>query len=315
MSSLNKLPSSEIDKTAEKIGMKPAQRTVESPVKQSAEEYCPLVRPQKRSLVLVRRGCFGRLGSGLISLSDELSRAGADLKELDKLNFRQKIEWLRRRRQRPAAYGAWGPAKPPSLMARVLGFIRTKTRRAAEVVMRGTRHAISRTSSAVGRAVSIPIFLVFKAASETIRSVGRLALHVWKHLGKGLAATGRGLQKAGDLIQSPGLLAKVIRTKAHRAAMTVLRGTRHAVRVTGSAVGRGALLSGYLAYKAGSETLKAVGRVALYAWKYLGKGLAATGRGLNKAGDGIQAHTAARLAKKIPATPSETSRGLHTGIE
>ncbi|EFP77427.2 uncharacterized protein PGTG_03383 [Puccinia graminis f. sp. tritici CRL 75-36-700-3] len=311
MSSLNKLPSSEIDKTAEKIGMKPAQRTVESPVKQpgkqSAEEYCPLVRPQKRSLVLVRRGCFGRLGSGLISLSDELSRAGADLKELDKLNFRQKIEWLRRRRQRPAAYGAWGPAKPPSLMARVLGFIRTKTRRAAEVVMRGTRHAISRTSSAVGRAVSIPIFLVFKAASETIRSVGRLALHVWKHLGKGLAATGRGLQKAGDLIQSPGA------PSGHDgSAWDTSCGEG---KLTGSAVGRGALLSGYLAYKAGSETLKAVGRVALYAWKYLGKGLAATGRGLNKAGDGIQAHTAARLAKKIPATPSETSRGLHTGIE
>jgi hypothetical protein len=142
-----------------------------------------------------------------------------------------------------------------------------------------------------------------------------LSLHVWKHLGKWLAATGSGLQKAGDLIQSPGLLAQVIRTKAHRAAMVVLRGTRHAAMETGSAVGRGALLSSYLAYKAGSETLKAVGQSALYAWKYLGKGLAATGKRLSKAGDGIQAHTAARLAKKISPTPSATARGLHTGIE
>ncbi|OAV88125.1 hypothetical protein PTTG_29137 [Puccinia triticina 1-1 BBBD Race 1] len=153
-------------------------KTIEKPV-EHPNEACSRGR-HKRSLVLVRRGCFRVLGSGLLAASNGLANAGVKLNRFDKLTPRQKFLWLRRKTTNGLKYAALGVGATV----------------AAPVVVAGG--LVIGVAAVVG---GISAFAV-RAAFMTLKLARRGTLHLWKYFGKGLVAAGEGFQKAGHGMQA-----------------------------------------------------------------------------------------------------------------
>ncbi|KNZ53733.1 hypothetical protein VP01_3151g2 [Puccinia sorghi] len=154
----------------------PVKFSRENPTADPAGEYCTRALHAKRRLILVRRGCFGVTGSALLATSRGLARAGAALKRFDKLTTRQKLGWFGRKAKNGLRYAAIGVAAAVAL-------------------------PVSVAVATVGVAVAVPTVVVGYLSWTTFQLLRRVALHTWKYFGKGLAATGRGLKKAGDRMQ------------------------------------------------------------------------------------------------------------------
>jgi len=154
----------------------PVELSGEKPIANPAEEYCTRAPHAKRRLVLVRRGCFGMTGSALLATSRGLARAGAALKRFDKLTIRQKFAWFGRKAANGLRYATIG----------VVGAV------AVPVAVAGVTAVV---------AVAVPAIIAGYLSLATIMLIRRIALETWKYSGKGIAATGRGLQKAGNRMQ------------------------------------------------------------------------------------------------------------------
>ncbi|KAA1088306.1 hypothetical protein PGT21_001762 [Puccinia graminis f. sp. tritici] len=128
-------------------------------------------------------------------------------------------------------------------------------------------------------------------------------------LGSGLLATSKGLARAGAGLQRFDKLTNAQKLRWMR--MKTLNGMKYAAIGVAATVALPVVVVGGLSaltVKAAWEMLKLTRKGGLHLWKYIGKGLAATGKGLQKAGHGMQAQTAARLTKTIPPPPPEATR-------
>jgi hypothetical protein len=128
-------------------------------------------------------------------------------------------------------------------------------------------------------------------------------------LGSGLLAASKGLAKAGAGLQRFDKLTNAEKLRWMR--IKTLNGMKYAAIGVAATVALPVVVVGGLSVvtlKAAWETLKLMRKGGLHLWKYIGKGLAATGKGLQKAGHGMQAQTAARLTKTIPPPPAEATR-------
>lgn len=161
---------------------------------------------RKRRLVLVRRGCAGAVGSGLLSTAEGLSKAGVRLKRFDEffsnLTVRGKLVWLARkgangvkRVVRATANGIKNTAlilvAGVAILFQGLWWIVSKIGKGIAYVARKSWKGIK----VVGRTT--------RQGAILIKNFGiKLTLHTWRGIGKALAGTGKGIQKAGDRMQA-----------------------------------------------------------------------------------------------------------------
>ncbi|KNZ55585.1 hypothetical protein VP01_2643g4 [Puccinia sorghi] len=177
------------------------RQTNPTAVKNIKEDFTP-PENKRRSLLSARRGCFGKVGSGLLLASDVLAKKGNKMQRFDQLSTREKLKWLARKTKNGKKHAVSFAAKTVILPVKAVAFLGKRTFRVAMVVLRGTGRAITKTGKLIGKGVLIAGYLVYKAGSGTLKFVGRVALRSWKYFGKELAATGRGLQKAGNAMQA-----------------------------------------------------------------------------------------------------------------
>ncbi|KAH9466148.1 hypothetical protein MJO28_001218 [Puccinia striiformis f. sp. tritici] len=142
-------------------------KPVEKPVENLAGEYCHRAR-YKRNLVLVRRGCFGTLGSGLLATSEGLEKAGARLNRFERYTGRQKLRSLTRKMITGVKYTAAGAVAPVAVSLAIAGGI---------------------------------TLITLQLTWDTLSFIYRTGLHFWKYFGKGLTATGRAPEMTGSGVE------------------------------------------------------------------------------------------------------------------
>ncbi|PLW33736.1 hypothetical protein PCASD_12508 [Puccinia coronata f. sp. avenae] len=163
-------------------------RPASAPVEQSStipdvESYCDRVHGLKRRQVLVRRGCIRVAASvlrgssrGLAAVSRRLNQDSEKLMNFDRLPRHVKLDWLKEKVQNGLWYTGIG----------------------ALITVGGP---VAVGVAAAGVAVAVPIVTVGGLSWLGYKIIARLGLNTWRLLGKGLAGTGRGLQKAGSRMQ------------------------------------------------------------------------------------------------------------------
>ncbi|KAI9601718.1 hypothetical protein H4Q26_001551 [Puccinia striiformis f. sp. tritici PST-130] len=144
---------------------------------------------------LRRRGCAGALGTGLIKTSNGLVKAGNGLKYFDTLTAGQKLRLIKTKFTN-------GVKNTANAAGRGIAFVGRKTKQGIMLVLHGTKKGIIAT----GRGVFIVVFgtidLTVRGVWHVLKFIGRAGLRGFRNLGKGLSATGKGLQKVGDRMET-----------------------------------------------------------------------------------------------------------------
>ncbi|MBW0488908.1 hypothetical protein O181_028623 [Austropuccinia psidii MF-1] len=182
-------------------------------------------------VVLIRRGCARLLGSGFISTGGGFKRAGERLHKFDNfysgLTGRQKLAWWGRKTQNGANKVAVVLILPVALVLKALAKIAQVSGKAAvkagklgiaggKATVRGGVYTAKQTAKAavvggkfLGGVIGLGVYSVFwtgKKAGQGIwafvQLIHRVLWHFSRAVGKGIAATGRGLQRVGDGVQN-----------------------------------------------------------------------------------------------------------------
>ncbi|KAH9466147.1 hypothetical protein Pst134EB_001211 [Puccinia striiformis f. sp. tritici] len=166
-------------------------------IKKTVEDDC-IETGYTKSLATVRlrrRGCAGALGTGLIKTSNGLVKAGNGLKYFDTLTAGQKLRLIKTKFTN-------GVKNTANAAGRGIAFVGRKTKQGIMLVLHGTKKGIIAT----GRGVFIVVFgtidLTVRGVWHVLKFIGRAGLRGFRNLGKGLSATGKGLQKVGDRMET-----------------------------------------------------------------------------------------------------------------